>query len=544
MTTTQWLATCMGMAAAVAGIPSSAAGQQGRAPSTAPQRPNIVMILADDLAFSDLGCYGSEIATPNLDALAARGVICTQFYNQARCCPSRAVLLTGLYPHEAGIGAMIDDYAARQRQIANNPSYMDHLDPASPTVAELLRSGGYRTMMSGKWHMGRRPEEWPAKRGFDRSFAQINGAMNYYGGRSGDQRRDPMALDGEAFVPDREGFYSTDAFAAEAVEFIQESVTRHSAQPFFLYLPFNAPHWPLQAPEADIARYKGVYANGFQVVRETRFRKMTELGIVPAGLTMAPMDRGNAPPWNAMTDEIRADWERRMEIYAAQITRMDAAIGEVLKSLKGAGVEENTLVLFVSDNGGAAEDPNSGDKNTVLGTRDSYSGYARPWATVSNTPWRHHKKTPFEGGISTPFIAAWPQGIPQSRHGAQIREPAHLIDLVPTFLKLANVTYPTNAPHKLSGTNLLPLLRGEASPGERTFYWEHEGNRAIRKGKWKLVSLGSQAEWELYDIEADRVESRNLARDNPEVVRELRELWEIWAERCRVIPWPQSESGK
>jgi arylsulfatase A-like enzyme len=330
-----------------------------------PQRPNIVLILADDLGYSDLGCYGSEIATPNLDRLAASGVRFTQFYNQARCCPSRAALLTGRYPHQVGIGAMIDDYAKWQRDAAARPSYDDHLSPDSPTLPELLRAAGYRTLMSGKWHLGYRPAEWPVKRGFDRAFALIPGAMNYWGGNSAGGPRAAMALDDQAWTPPRDGFFSTDAFTDRAIEFVDEAM-KQKDRPFFLYLAFNAPHWPLHAPPEDIEPYKTSYDAGWQAARTKRLRRMIELGVVPDGTGMAPMDRGRQKPWNQLTDEQRREWTLRMSIYAAQVTRLDRNIGRLLDRLKQLGASENTLVLFVSDNGGAAEDPNRGEPDAPL----------------------------------------------------------------------------------------------------------------------------------------------------------------------------------
>lgn len=382
-------------------------------------RPNIVVILADDLGYSDFGCFGSEISTPNIDRLAKNGVALTQFYNQARCCPTRAAFLTGRYQHQVGIGEMIDDYAAAARKAANSPAYQDHLSPNSLTVAELLRAANYQTLMAGKWHLGKRPEEWPVRRGFDRSFVQIDGAMNYFGGDSKDGPRAHMALDDQPFVPPHDGFYSTDAFTDHAIQYVDNAV-KQPGKPFFLYLAFNASHWPLQAPENEIEKYHGVYEDGWQAIRIQRLAKMKKLGIVPPDQQMAPMDRGNARPWNQLTDDQRKQWARRMEVYAAQTEHMDRDIGRLMDELKRLGVAENTLVICLSDNGGAAEDPNSGDHSVPIGHRDSFRGYARPWATVSNTPLRLHKVTAYEGGISTALIASWP-GIPERACGSMVR---------------------------------------------------------------------------------------------------------------------------
>jgi arylsulfatase len=502
-------------------------------------RPNIILILADDLGYSDLGCYGSEIPTPNLDRLAQNGIRFTQFYNQARCCPSRAALLTGRYPHQVGLGAMIDDYAKWQRAAANRPSYSDHLSPDSPTIPELLHTAGYRTLMSGKWHLGARPAEWPVKRGFDRSFALIPGAMNYWGGETTGPRT-PMALDDQPFTPPLENFFATDAFTDRAIEFVDEAKSQNKA--FFLYLPYNAPHWPLHAPPEDIEKYKGKYDVGWQTIREQRFRRMIDLGLIPASTTTAPMDRGAQKPWNELTPEQRQQWSLRMAIYAAQITRMDQQIGRLLERLTQSNLTDNTLILFFSDNGGAAEDPHRGKPNVPLGSRDSFWGYARPWATVSNTPWRNHKISAYEGGISTPAIVHWPAGIPKSAHGQFAGEPAHLLDVLPTLLDLTATTYPSTDTRKLEGQSILPMIKGHPGHPDRTFCWEHEGNRAIRKGKWKLVTLAnSKTGWELYDIDSDRSESHNLAAKHPDIVKELSAAYDAWAQRCGVVPWNEIE---
>jgi len=499
-------------------------------------RPNIVLILADDIGYSDIGCFGSEISTPNIDRLAKNGVALTQFYNQARCCPSRAALLTGRYPHQVGIGDMIDQYAAANRAAANSAAYQDHLSTNSPTMAELLRAAGYRTMMCGKWHLGRRPEEWPVHRGFDRSFVQIDGAMNYFGGDSKDGPRAHMAIDDKVYIPPHDGFYSTDAFTDRAIGFLEESAKGTNGRPFFLYLPYNASHWPLQAPEEDIEKYRGKYDAGWQAVREARLKRMIQLGIVPAGQEMSPMDRGNAKPWNELSPEKKKEWARRMEVYAAQTEHLDRDIGRVVEEINKPDIVENTVVIFLSDNGGAAEDPNGGDKSAPIGSRDSFRGYARPWATVSNTPWRRHKVTAYEGGISTPLIVSWAGGIPKSNEGKYVREPAHVIDLLPTFLELAGAKSAPSATNQLEGKSIVAMLKGNAGNPKRTFYWEHEGYRAIRDGKWKLVeSAEPNSHWELFDMEADRIESNDLAVTHPEIVRDLNAKYDRWAARCGVI---------
>jgi arylsulfatase A-like enzyme len=516
--------------------------QSRKAKMQSANRPNIVVILADDLGFSDVGCYGSEIATPNIDRLAARGVRFREFYNNARCCPSRAALMTGRYPHQVGVGAMIDGYATWIREAADRPSYGDHLSRQTPTIAEVLRTAGYRTLMSGKWHLGARQAEWPAQRGFDRSFALIPGAMNYFGGETNGPRVN-LALNGESFAPPQDGFFATDEFTDQGIEFLGEA--RQVAQPFFLYMAYNAPHWPLHAPPEDIAKYTGVYDGGWQAIRKARFKRMLELGVVDESIRMAPMDRGDVNPWNELADPERAEWARRMEIYAAQVTRMDDNIGRLLEELERSGVADNTLVMLLSDNGGAAEDPHRGQPGAELGSRDSFWGYGRPWATVSNTPWRRHKVTAYEGGISGPAIACWPGGVPTEARGKFVDGPAHLMDLAPTFLELAGLddSSPDGAPFE--GRPIVDMIQGKSAPADRTLCWEHEGNRAIRKGRWKLVMLANlKSGWELYDIDADRTESTNLAATHPEVVREFAAEYQAWAERCGVVAWDEIEKRR
>jgi arylsulfatase A-like enzyme len=505
-------------------------------------RPNLVIIFADDLGYSDLGCYGSEIKTPHIDRLAAQGVRFRQFYNNGRCCPSRASILTGKYPGQVGVASMIDGYAKWIRDAANRPSYDDHLRRETPTIAERLRSAGYRTMMSGKWHLGERPNEWPVARGFDRSFALIPGAMNYFGGESTGPRA-PLVLDDERFVPPVNGFFSTDAFTDRAIEFMSEAESRE--QPFFLYLAYNAPHWPLQAPPEDIEKYDGVYDKGWQRTRRSRRRKMDRLGVVERRMLMADMDRGEVRPWEQLSPEKRDEWARRMEIYSAQVTRMDENIGRVLDQLETSGAAENTIVLFLSDNGGAAEDPHRGRVDAVLGSRDSFWGYSRPWASVSNTPWRNHKVTMYEGGISTPAVVRWPAGQPKEARGQFVDGPAHLIDVTPTFLKLAGAKLDSGESTQLEGRNIETMLRGSSMPADRTLCWEHEGNRAILQGTWKLVELaGSPNGWELYDLAADRAEQHNLALEHPEVVETLTSAYNQWAERCGVLPWAVIQANR
>jgi arylsulfatase len=515
---------------AFAGTPRPAASQQ-------PARPNIVLIMADDMGFSDIGPYGSEIDTPNLDRLAAQGLRFTEFYNTARCSPTRASLLTGLYPHQAGMGDMPDAYAARVRKIFDSPSYSDHLSYTAPTMAEVLRGAGYSTYMAGKWHLGYDRPQWPVDRGFDHSFTVIEGAMNYYGfgiQHTGKVTDPPMAEDGEVYRPPREGFFATDAWTEHAVRYIGE---QDRSKPFFLYLAYNAPHWPLQAPAADIAKYRGRYlAKGWDEVRKERYDRLVSLGIIDAKWALAPRpDR--VPAWESLPEAERRKWDDEMSIYAAQVERMDAGIGRVLDALRAKGMEENTLVIFLSDNGGAAEDPNRSLPGAVPGERDYFEGYGIRGAHVSSAPFRLTKKWVHEGGIATPLIVRWPAAGLEA--GGIRRQPAEVIDLMPTFLDVSGASFPSTfgGASTLSpeGVSLLPAFRGEPLP-RRAIVWEHEGNRAVREGKWKLVRQ-YPGPWELYDMEADRTELHDLAAREPERVRRMAAEYESWASRVGAKPW-------
>jgi arylsulfatase len=486
-----------------------------------PDKPNIVILLADDMGFSDIGCYGSEIATPNLDRLAAGGLRFTQFYNTARCCPTRASLLTGLYSHQAGIGHMVEDRGL--------PGYQGRLNDRCVTIAEALRPAGYFTAMAGKWHVGGKRPHWPVDRGFERYYGLISGGSNYFKLDS----NVTLALDGNA-VPAGEDFYMTDAFTDYAVKFLDEA--KEKKKPFLLYTAFTSPHWPLHARPEDIAKYRGKYMDGWDALREKRHRKLIDLGIVDAKWPITPRDN-TAPAWEAAKD--KDDLDLRMAVYAAQIDRMDQNIGRILAKLREIGAERNTLVMFLSDNGGCAESIHRGKPGAVVGTADSYESYGLPWANASNTPFRTYKHWVHEGGISTPFIASWPDVIHKS---GLIHEPAHLIDIMATCLDLARTEIPKDKT-PIEGLSLSPIFREGKRKGHGEIYWEHEGNRAVRQGKWKLVAQ-HQGEWELYDIDADRTELKNLAGANPEKAKELAAKHDAWAARVGVAPWEEVKKRK
>jgi len=485
-------------------------------------RPNIVLIMADDMGFSDIGCYGGEIATPNLDRLAAGGLRFTQFYNTARCCPTRAALLTGLYPHQAGIGHMV--------QNRGSPAYQGYLNDRCVTIAEALRHGGYQTFMSGKWHVGENRPHWPVDRGFERSYALISGGSSYFQLDEGRK----MAIDDQPHTPPSENFYLTDAIADNAVRFIADSGSR--ANPFFLYVAFTAPHWPLHALPEDIEKYRGKYLIGWDELRKQRLERMIQLGLVDRRWPLTPRDK-DVPPWEEVKD--KDAWDLRMAVYAAQIDRMDQGIGRILAEIQKTGRFENTLILFLADNGGCAEKIDRGAPGALPGTRESFLSYGPPWANASNTPFRLYKHWVHEGGISTPLIAHWPGVIKKS---GLTHEPGHLIDLMATCLDVARIRYPKTFQAReivpLEGKSLVPILRGRSRISRDAIYWEHEGNRAVREGKWKLVAQHKR-DWELYDLEADRSELNNLAPALPAKVKSLAAKYERWAARAGVQPWDQ-----
>jgi arylsulfatase A-like enzyme len=502
---------------------ASAAAMAGRQAFAAPRkRPNIILIMADDMGFSDLGCYGSEIATPNLNLLARGGVRFTHFYNTARCCPTRSSLLTGLYPHQAGVGHMVAN--------RGTPAYQGFLNEHCLTIAEALRQGGYHTAMSGKWHVGEERPHWPTDRGFERYFGLISGAANYW--KPEPERH--MALNDQPFRPDPgRPYYMTDAFTEYALKWLDEY--GQADKPFFLYLAYTAPHWPLHAWPEDIAKYRGKYLKGWDALRLERHARQIEMGIVERRWPLTPRDP-LVPAWDQVADKQVRDL--RMAVYAAQIDRMDQGLGRVLARVKTLGQENNTLVMFLSDNGGCAEENIRGEQSVPPGPADSFTSYGRCWANASNTPFRLYKHWVHEGGIATPFIAYWPSAIEQGNR--LIHDTGHIIDVMATCLDVAGVDYPKtyndNQITPLEGQSLLPLFQGQHRKGHDALYWEHEGNRAVRQGKWKLVSRHPDR-WELYDLEADRTELNNLAGGQPERVQEMTGMYERWAARCGVLPW-------
>lgn len=529
-------------------------------------QPNVLLIMSDDMGFSDVGSYGSEIETPHLDSLAQNGLRFTQFYNTARCCPTRAALLTGLYPHQAGVGHMMKNYG--------HDGYRGNLSKQTATIAEVLREGGYRTYMAGKWHLSHPvrargdSSNWPAQRGFEKYYGTIKGGGSFF---------DPTSLcrQNTFITPENdpeyqpEEFYYTDALSDNAVMFLQQHDEESPDQPFFMYVAYTAPHWPLHAPEKDIAKYKGKYDEGFEPIRRARFERLKELGLIDRKAVLPPPPIG----WEEVEDKA---WEaRNMEVYAAMIDNMDQGIGRIVGQLEKSGRLENTLILYLHDNGGCAEHmgrhphppnpkrelkpfgPDDHQPNVwppmqtrdgrwvrrgpgvMAGAEDTYIAYGEGWANVSNTPFREYKHWVHEGGITTPLIAHWPGGIHPRRLGKLESQPGHLIDIMATVLDISGVPYPAEfngaETRPLEGVTLQPAFKGRSLKRREAIFWEHESNRAVRDGKWKLVAKEDEP-WELYNMQADRTEMNDLAARHPRRVRELAAKWDAWAARADVLP--------
>ena len=539
----------------------------------AADKPNIVLIMADDMGYTDIGCYGSEIKTPVLDGLAQNGVRFTQFYNTSRCCPTRAALLTGLYSHQAGIGLMTGD--------RGYDAYRGDLNRRCVTLAEALKPAGYRTYMSGKWHVTRHVgpkapnHNWPRQRGFDRFYGTIIGAGSFY---------DPATLcrDNTFITPENdpdyqpERFYYSDAISDNAVKYVADHHSDQTDKPFFMYVSYTSAHWPMHAFEEDIAKYKGKYDNGYEPIRKQRYRRAIELGVLDKRWALSPA----AFNWEKTQHK---DWEIRcMEVYAAMVDRMDQGIGRIVKELKKHDALENTIIVYLQDNGGCAEGygrRNNSDKKknfdfkplgrdglqtkiwtpmqtrdgrwvrtgpeTMPGAEDTFVAYGGGWANTSNTPFRGYKHDGFEGGISTPFIVHWPKGVAAEQRGSIVNDPAHLIDVMPTFVDAAGAEYPQsvgeNAIQPMEGVSLVPALSGTAVQRKAAIGFEHHGNLALRDGKWKIVSAyrrDKPTKWHLYDMDADRTEQNDLAESHPDKLREMIDKWQAWADRVGVQKWP------
>ena len=536
------------------------------AAETAGARPNIMVILADDLGFSDIGCFGAEIHTPNIDTLAKNGLRFTQFYNTSRCCPTRASLMTGLYPHQAGMGHMMVDRGL--------DGYRSDLNQNCATIAEVMKAAGYRTYMVGKWHLSHfdGPKDsrhnWPVQRGFEKFYGTLRGYGSFY---------DPSALcrQNTFITPENDPqyqpkeYYYTDAISDNAVKFLQEHGRESPDQPFFMYVAYTAAHWPMQALAKDIEKYQGKFKDGYEPVRQERFKRLKAAGLIDPQWELS----ATAGDWD---ETKRKPWEMRCkEVFDAMVDNMDQGIGRIVAELKKDGRFDNTVIIYLHDNGGCAETmgrlqpaENTGAKLKPLGpdelqdhtkppmqTRDgrvvrtgpgvmpgpadTYIAYGKNWANVSNTPFREYKHWVHEGGIATPLIVQWPAGIPANRRGQIETQPGHVIDIMATCVDLAGASYPTEVNAKkikpMEGVSLKPTFQGEPLKRANPIFWEHESNRAVREGKWKLVAKADEP-WELYDMVQDRTEMHNLAASQPDKVKALAAEWDAWAAHANVLP--------
>jgi arylsulfatase len=516
------------------------------------RKPNIVLILNDDMGYSDIGCYGGEIETPNLDRLAADGLRFSQFYNTARCSPSRASLLTGLHPHQTGIGVLTYDFGPE--------GYAGNLSEQCVTIPEALKRSRYRTYMSGKWHVAgnlKRPTgAWPLQRGFDAFFGTIIGAGSFYDPNTLTRGNDNVEHEASADP----GFFYTDAISDQAVDYVRQHVAQAADDPFFMYVAYTAPHWPLHAHDEDIARYRGRFDAGWDALREERLERLVKSGILDSRWALTARDPSQ-PEWSEV--EQKAWLLRCMEVYAAQVDRMDQGIGRIVEALREAGQLEDTVIFFLSDNGACAEDIPEGVtvdelvNNLMIakshtragepvhfgntpalmpGPENTYQSYGTGWANLSNTPFRLYKHWIHEGGIATPLIVHWPRGI--ADRGGVRHTPGYLPDIMATILDLTGTDCPTErSGHPVpaaAGTTLAPAFEQDR-PASRPMFWEHEGNAAVRVGRWKLVRRYPEP-WELYDLDADRTELHDLAAAHPERVRDMAAQYDVWAQRCGVIP--------
>lgn len=542
--------------------------------SFAASKPNIIVILSDDMGYTDIGCYGGEIDTPNLDTLAANGLRFTQFYNTGRCCPTRASLLTGLYPHQADIGFMMGEW---------DGAYLGNLSKDSVTIAEALKGAGYSNYMSGKWHVTRHVNpknedekyNWPLQRGFDRFYGTIHGAGSFFDPNSLTRDNTHISPDADPeYKPDR--FYYTDAISDNAVRYIDE---HDKSKPFFMYVAYTAAHWPLHAFPEDIEKYEGMYDDGYAPIREARYKKALELGVIGENSKMSPQ----MGDWEAQPDK---EWESAcMEVYAAMADRMDQGIGKIMTKLQQEGMYENTLILYMQDNGGCQEPygrkingpriergekgvPMAADElqydmtpkksrdgypmrrgHVMPGPADTAIGYGLNWANVSNTPFRMYKHYVHEGGISTPLIAHWPKGI-KARNELR-HTPSHLIDIMATCVDIAGAKYPRsydgNKIQRMEGKSLVRAFNGK-NVRRNYLLWEHEGNRALRVGDWKLVAPGKHGQddvkWELYDLSVDRSELNDLSESEPKRLQKMINLWTKQAKRTGILPWPDKSPKK
>ncbi|PWJ37998.1 arylsulfatase [Sediminitomix flava] len=502
------------------------------------ERPNIILILADDMGYSDIGCYGGEIPTPNLDALADNGILLSSFYNTARCCPTRASLMTGLFPHQTGIGQMTNSPKGDTFKDWGTEGYIGYLNKNCVTIAEVLKESGYSTYMTGKWHLGYHDKSrWPLQRGFDKFYGSISGATSYFYPNG---KRPVMYMNEVLPPPDSTTYYTTDAFTDYAIQFIDE---HESDNPFFLYLAYTAPHWPLHAKDEDIKKFVGKFTKGWDQLRKERFERMVKMGLMDKKWGLSERDH-RVRAWEEVDDKQQVRSDYRMAVYAAQVFCMDYNIGKVVEKLKTDDELDNTLILFLSDNGACAEPYQEfGGKPDSFINKATFSGavsYGISWSNLSNTPFHEYKVKTYEGGISTPLIAHWPAKF-KKRKGKIVHQPHYLIDIMPTILEASEARYPKNYHqgnniHNLEGISLLPLLSKGKGDAHEYMFWEHQSNCAVRKGDWKAIKKLNDKEWQLFNLKKDRIESDNCAKRYPEIVEDLAQNWEKWAKTHYVLP--------
>jgi arylsulfatase A-like enzyme len=490
------------------------------------KRPNIIVILADDMGYSDIGIFGSEIKTPNIDLLGQKGVVFTQFYNAGRCCPSRASLLTGLYPHQAGMGGMVNtgDYDR-----SKTGSYQGFLNLDTPTIAEELKKNGYNTYMTGKWHVGEKKPDWPNQRGFDHFYGLISGANSYYELLPKRQ----LIEDNQPFEPQGD-YYFTDAISAKAVSYLKKNQV--SQKPFFLYIAYTAPHWPLHAPKELIDAYKDKYTKGWEALRKQRFDQQLKQKLNPYIGKLPASDPSLLSFEEANNKEV---WIEKMATYAAMVDKMDQGIGQIIQELKANGTYDDTAIFFLSDNGACHElldDRSSKDLgpekykaslNAEIGAKGSYTTYGKEWAYASNTPFRMYKHWMHEGGISTPLLVSYPRELTKHFQSDHV---GHIMDVFPTIMELTK----SKIVQHIEGKSLVPLLKQQKQVAYPFLAWEHLGNRAIREGDWKLVWDNDVKEWELYNLRLDRIEANNLVNKHPQKVKELIDKYGTWALKMKV----------
>ncbi len=511
-----------------------------------PAKPNIILILADDMGYSDIGCFGAEIQTPHLDRLASEGVRLSSFYNNARCCPTRAALLTGLYPHQAGVGGMTDINASI-------PEYQGYFNNKTMTIADLLRDAGYSTYLSGKWHVGEDRAHWPLQHGFDQCFSLIQGAASYF---------DFLPYRNERWPPGNQitivrnntpldlsdtTFYATDLYTDEAINLLEK---HEEEKPFFLYLSYTAPHWPLHALPEDIAKYENTYQAGWEAIRKARYERLKKSGLIGTRTKLSkknPADRH----WNQLSDQEKQQEARLMTVYAAMVDRMDQNIGKLLQYLEKDGQLNHTVIFFLSDNGGSTAGSLTGGKyghprfsvEALPGTPESFTGYGKSWANVSNTPFRFFKADTYEGGIASLFIAWYPGHFSKNHISDAV---SHIVDIMPTVAELAGTKYPDtfdgHALKPLEGKSLVAVLSGESSLPDRPLYFEHMGKGGVIEGNWKLVRFRNQP-WELYNLKEDRSETHNLAEEFLEQLKTLQSKYEQWSVQNKVLPWKEVEQA-